>query len=64
MAGNFEEELLDDSAIDIRAIEVQPFRFEPMPWSSNDSDRSSEWETESEEENEDINLERIGNTDW
>ena len=41
MAGNFEEELLDDSVIDIRTIEFQLFMFEPMLGSSNDSDRSS-----------------------
>ena len=41
MAGNFEEELLDDSVIDIRTIEFQLFMFEPMPGSSNDSDRLS-----------------------
>ena len=65
MAENFEEEFLDDSVIDIRTIEVQPFMFEPMP-GSNDRHHSSssEWETESEEQEEDVNPERIGNTDW
>ena len=39
--------------------EIQPFIFEPMPGSSGRAASSS-----SSEEEDDINIERIGNTDW
>ena len=63
MAEIIEEESSDDLVINIRALEIQPFMFEPMS-ALNEGNASSSSSAEESEGEEDVNPERIGNTDW
>ena len=62
MAEAYEEESMQDLSINVRALQVEPFMFEPMPQEYDNANESSSSVPESEIE--DTNIERIGNALW
>ena len=62
MANNFENESFDDSVIEIRKMDVQPFMFEPMPGHLNEE--TSQSPSSEPEDAEDNITERIGTIHW
>ena len=68
MAQSSDEEFYEDEIINVRVYQVQPFMFEPggdnVSRESKGGSSDASAEDSNEEEESDINLERIGNTDW
>lgn len=57
---------MDDSLdVSFENMQIQPYQFEPLVLGhSNSDENSSESDSASEEENGDVNIERIGQVDW
>ena len=65
MAHSSDEELFEDEIIAIQRYQVQPFMFEPGGEDNTDLGSGQQpTDDSSDEEEPDINLERIGNTAW
>ena len=62
MAEAYEEESMQNLSTNVRALQVEPFMFEPMPQEYDNTNESSSSVPESEIE--DTNIERIGNALW
>ena len=64
MAEAYEEESMQDLSINVRAVQVEPFMFEPMRQSQEYDNANESSSSDPESEIEDTNIERIGNALW
>ncbi|KAL9951460.1 hypothetical protein ACROYT_G044123 [Oculina patagonica] len=59
------DEMDDSLDVSFENMQIQPYQFEPLVLGhSNSDENSSESDSASEEENGDVNIERIGQVDW
>ena len=56
MAEAYEEESMQDLSINVRALQVEPFMFEPMPQEYDNTNESSSSDPESEVEDTEADL--------